>query len=160
MEGRVSIGGSPGSTWNRAAGPVTQAVLRIGAGLLFMQHGAQKLFGLLGGVDGAGATVPLVSQLGLAGVLELGGGLLLVLGLFTRPVAALLALEMLAAYAIAHLPQGGFPVQNGGELALLYALVFVFFAGAGAGPASLDGQPEAAHGASPTAGRSALIAPL
>ena len=123
-----------------ALGPATHAALRIGAGLLFMQHGAQKLFGLLGGVDGAGATVPLLSQFGLAGVLEVFGGFLIVLGLFTRPVALVLMLEMLAAYVIAHMPQGGFPIQNRGELPLLFALVFAFFAGNGPGPASLDRQ--------------------
>jgi putative oxidoreductase len=116
----------------------THGVLRIGAGLLFMEHGLQKLFGLLGGMDGKGATAPLMSQFGLAGVLELFGGLLIVLGLFTRPVALVLGLEMLAAFFIAHLPRGGFPIQNGGELALLYVLVFAFLAGNGAGPYSLD----------------------
>ena len=120
------------------AAPITHAVLRIGAGLLFMEHGAQKLFGLLGGTDGAGGTAPLISIYGLAGILEFFGGLLIVLGLFTRPVAAILVIEMLSAYVIAHLPQGGFPIQNGGELALLYALVFAFLAANGPGPASLD----------------------
>ena len=118
--------------------PAAQGVLRIGAGLLFMQHGAQKLFGLLGGVDGAGATAPLLSQFGLAGVLEFFGGALLVLGLLTRPVAAVLTLLMVAAYAIAHLPQGAVPILNGGELALLYALVFGFLAAGGPGAWSLD----------------------
>ena len=116
----------------------THALLRIGAGLLFMQHGLQKLFGMFGGMDGKGATAALVSQMGLAGVLECFGGLLIVLGLFTRPVALVLVLEMLAAYFTAHLPQGGFPIENGGELALLYALVFAFFAANGPGPYSLD----------------------
>lgn len=120
--------------------PLVYAVLRIGAGLLFMQHGVQKLFGLLGGAGGTGAPVELISQFGLAGVLEFFGGALIVLGLFTRPVAALLALQMVAAYFIAHLPQGGFPIQNGGELALLFALVFGFLAAAGAGTWSLDGR--------------------
>ena len=118
--------------------PATQAVLRIGAGLLFLQHGAQKLFGLLGGIDGAGATPALFSLIGFAGVLEFFGGLLLVLGLLTRPTALLLALQMVAAYFMAHAPQAGFPVLNGGELALLYALIFAYFAANGAGPASLD----------------------
>src|SRR5688500_2118284 len=117
--------------------PAAIAVLRIGAGLLFMQHGLQKLFGLLGGFGGTpGATAPLISLMGLAGVLEFAGGLLLVLGLFVRPVALILALEMIVAYVQAHLPNGGFPVQNGGELALLYALVFLFLAARGAGPLS------------------------
>ncbi len=119
------------------AGP-THAILRIGAGLLFMQHGAQKLFGALGGVDGKGMKVELMGQMGLAGVLEFFGGLLIVIGLATRPVAAILCLLMIAAYFIAHMPQGGLPVQNGGELALLYALVWLYFAGNGAGPASVD----------------------
>lgn len=114
-------------------GSVMKAILRIGAGLLFMQHGAQKLFGLLGG-----EVVPLVSQMGLAGVLEFFGGLMIVLGLFTQPVAIILAVEMVIAYFLAHMPQGGFPVENNGELALLYALIFAFFAASGAGLASLD----------------------
>jgi putative oxidoreductase len=88
-----------------------------------MAHGLQKVFGLFGG-----SVVPLVSRMGVAGVLELVGGLLLVLGLFTRPVALVLAGEMLVAYVIAHLPRGMVPLQNGGELALLYALIFVFLA--------------------------------
>jgi putative oxidoreductase len=116
----------------------THGLFRIVAGLLFMQHGLQKLFGLLGGVDASGATVPLVSQLGLAGILEFAGGILLVLGLFTRPVAALLVLEMLIAYVQVHLPRGGAPIQNQGELALLYASIFMFLAGNGAGAYSLD----------------------
>lgn len=116
-----------------AIGPVVHAILRIGAGLLFMQHGAQKLFGLFGG-----NVVELFSQMGLAGVLEFFGGLLIVLGLFTRPVAIVLTLEMLIAYATAHLPRGVVPIQNNGELALLYAIIFVFLIGHGAGPTSLD----------------------
>lgn len=119
-------------------GGATYAALRIGAGLLFMQHGVTKLFGLLGGIDGAGATAPLFSQLGLAGVLEFFGGLLIVVGLFTQPVGGILVLLMLAAYGIAHMPQGGFPIQNHGELALLYALIFTVFAANGSGPASVD----------------------
>ena len=115
-------------------------LLRIGAGLTFMQHGAQKLFGLLGGVDGQGATPPLMSQFGLAGVLEFFGGLLIVLGLLTRPVAFLLAGQMVVAYFQAHAPQGGLPIQNGGELALLYALVWAYFFAHGAGPLSIDGR--------------------
>lgn len=122
-----------------ALAPTAQAVLRVGAGLLFMQHGAQKLFGLLGGVDGNGATVEFLSQFGLAGALELFGGALVVVGLLTRPVAAVLALLMVAAYVIAHAFQAAFPVVNGGELALLYALVFAFVAAAGPGRWSLDG---------------------
>jgi putative oxidoreductase len=114
----------------------TVAVLRIGAGLMFMQHGVQKLFGWLGGMGGQSAE--LLSQMWVAGVLETFGGLLIVLGLFTRPVALLLVLEMLAAYFIAHASRGLLPIQNGGELALLYAFIYLFFSAHGAGPFSLD----------------------
>src|SRR5687767_3101490 len=116
-------------TTHRDFTPTAVAILRIGAGLLFMQHGLQKLFGVLGGFGGTpGATAPLMSLMGIAGVLELVGGLLLVLGLFVRPVALILTMEMIVAYIQSHLPNGGFPIQNGGELALLYALVFLFLA--------------------------------
>ena len=121
----------------RLAGP-THALLRIGAGLLFMQHGAQKLFGALGGMDGQGMKAELMTQMGLAGIMEFFGGLLIAIGLLTRPVAALLFLQMLVAYFQAHMPQGGLPVQNKGELALLYALVWAYLVGNGAGPASVD----------------------
>jgi putative oxidoreductase len=114
----------------------TRGVLRIAAGVLFMQHGLQKLFGFFGGIQGG--TVPLMSMLGAAGVLELAGGLFLIVGLFTRPIAALLIVEMISAYFIAHVPQGRWPIQNQGELALLYASIFVFLAGNGAGPLSVD----------------------
>ena len=111
----------------------TYTALRTGTAVLFMEHGLQKLFGMLGG-----AAVPLMSQMGVAGVLEFAGGILLMLGLFTRPVAAILALEMLVAFVQAHMPRGGWPIQNQGELALLYATIFFFFATHGAGPMSID----------------------
>jgi putative oxidoreductase len=114
----------------------THAFLRLAAGLLFIQHGLQKLFGLFGGVQGT--IVPLTSLLGLAGVLELTGGLFLIVGLFVRPIAVLLVLEMISAYFIHHVSIGGWPIQNQGELALLYASIFVFLAGNGAGPLSID----------------------
>jgi putative oxidoreductase len=98
-------------------------VLRVGTGVLFLGHGLQKLFGLFGGQP-----VPLDSLLGVAGLLELVGGALLALGLLTRPVAIVLALEMIAAYVMAHLPRSVWPLENGGETALLFALLFVFFA--------------------------------
>jgi putative oxidoreductase len=120
--------------------PAAHALLRIGVGLLFMSHGLQKLFGMFGGIGAPGATVPLASQMGLAGIIECFGGLLLALGLFTRPVALLMASEMLVAYFQAHFPKGGVPLENGGELPLLYLLVFLFFAANGAGPASLDSR--------------------
>jgi putative oxidoreductase len=122
--------------------PFLRALLRVGAGLLFMEHGFQKLFGMFGGAGPGGGTVPLMSQMGLAGVLELVGGVLLVIGLFTRPVAFLLAGEMLVAYFQAHAPHGGLPVQNHGELALLYLIVFAYLFGDGAGPMSADAAIE------------------
>lgn len=138
MANHTGAGAGPFAGLGRLAGP-THALLRIGAGLLFMQHGAQKLFGAFGGMGGQGQKVDtLFSQMGLAGVVELFGGLLIAIGLATRPVAAVAMIQMIAAYFIAHLPQGGFPVQNGGELALLFALVWAFLVGNGAGPASVD----------------------
>jgi putative oxidoreductase len=75
---------------------------------------------------------------GVAGILEFVGGLLLVVGFLTRPVALVLAGEMLTAAMLVHLPRGGWPIENGGELALLYAVVFLFFVGNGAGSASVE----------------------
>ncbi len=122
-----------------------QVLLRVGVGALFMQHGLQKLFGMFGGMGAPGAAVPLMSQFGAAGVLELVGGFFLVIGLLTRPVAFLLMGEMLVAFAMVHLPKGGAPIQNGGELALLYALIFAFIAGNGATGASVDAALGARH---------------
>lgn len=119
-------------------GPATHAILRIGAALLFMQHGVMKLFGWLGGVDGNGATVELMSLMGLAGVIEVFGSILIIIGLATRPVAAIMFVEMLIAYGKVHMPQGGFPIENGGELPLLFALIWLFLVGNGAGPWSVD----------------------
>ena len=122
----------------RNLGRWTHAILRVGAGVLFMQHGLQKLFGVFGGMGSPGVTAPIMSQMGVAGVLELFGGCLLVLGLLTRPVAAILVVEMIVAYFLAHFPRGGWPIENQGELALLYSALFMFLAGNGAGPFSLD----------------------
>lgn len=113
--------------------PTLLAFLRIGSGLLFMQHGAQKLFGVLGK-----EAVPLMGQYGFAGVMEFFGGLLIVLGLFTRPVALAQALLMIAAYFVAHAGDSIWPIVNRGEMALLYALIFAYLGTAGAGPFSLD----------------------
>ena len=121
---------------SRGAG-VTHAILRVGAALLFMQHGFMKL-GYLGGIDGAGGAVPMAGQMLIATSLETVGALLILVGFLTRPVAALMFVEMLAAYWIAHMPQGGFPIQNGGEVALLFGLVWLFLVGNGAGPFSVD----------------------
>ena len=119
------------------------AALRIVTGALYMQHGAQKLFGMLGGVDGHGAAVHYASLAGVAGVLEFFGGLLIVIGLFTRIVAFLLSGEMAYAYWMVHVAHGGLiPVANHGEFAALLCFVFLFFAFNGAGPASVDAVRE------------------
>lgn len=121
--------------------PRLLSVLRIMAALLFMAHGTMKLLGFpASGNPGAA----LFSLMGLAGVLELGGGLLLVLGLFTRPVAFILAGEMAVAYFMAHAPQSFFPIINKGESAVLFCFVFLYLAAAGAGPWSVDAARRAA----------------
>jgi putative oxidoreductase len=114
---------------------VTLNLLRIVTGLLFMQHGVQKLFGMLGGRQ----VESIASMIGLAGILEFAGGLLIVLGLFTRPVAFVLAGEMAFAYFMAHASRAFWPIMNGGELAALYAFIYLFFAAHGGGDYSLDG---------------------
>ncbi len=122
----------------RSAEPWMRSVLRIVAGLTFFCHGVQKLFGMFGGMGGHGGHVPLFSLLGLAGILETFGGLLLILGLFTAPVTFILAGEMAVAYFKVHFPRGLFPIQNGGELAVLYCFIFLYLFAAGAGPVSVD----------------------
>ncbi|HSL71056.1 MAG TPA: DoxX family protein [Longimicrobiales bacterium] len=118
---------------------ITHALLRIAAGLMFLMHGGQKHFGWFGGVPGTpDGTVGLGSLVGVAGALELVGGAALILGLFTRPIAFLLAGEMAVAYFMAHLPRGFWPLQNNGEPAALFAFIWLFFAGNGAGKYSLD----------------------
>jgi len=118
--------------------PFTRSALRIVAGFTFSLHGFQKLLGFFGGMGGHGATAPVFSLLWTAGVLETFGGLLLIVGLCTRPVAFVLAGEMAFAYFRMHLPRGLWPIQNGGELAVLYCFVFLYLCTAGPGPLSLD----------------------
>jgi putative oxidoreductase len=114
------------------------SLLRIIAGFTFSLHGFQKLFGVLGGMGGSGATAEFPSLIWVAGVLEAFGGLFILAGLFTRPVALLLSGQMAAAYFIAHSPRGFWPILNGGELAVLYCFIFLYLAAAGPGPVSLD----------------------
>jgi len=116
--------------------PVLLSALRIVAAFLLMAHGTQKLFGLP-------ATEPrdpvaLMSLLGTAGVLETFGGLLLLVGLYTRPVAFVLAGQMAVAYFMSHAPGGFWPILNGGELATLYCFIWLYIAAAGPGPLSVD----------------------
>lgn len=101
-----------------------------------MMHGTQKLFAFP--VNQPRETVELLSLPGLAGILEVFGGGLMLLGLFTRPVAFLLSGEMAAAYFMAHAPRSFWPVLNGGEPAVLYCFLFLYLAAAGPGPLSLD----------------------
>ena len=112
------------------------SVLRIVTAFLFMPHGAQKLFGFL--APEHAVLPPLFSLLGLAGVLEFFGGLLLLLGLFTRPVAFILSGEMAVAYFMVHAPKGFWPIRNGGELAAILSFVFLYLASVGGGAWSLD----------------------
>ena len=116
--------------------PYALSLLRIIVGFTFTPHGLQKLFGMFGGLGGHSAH--LWSRMWVAGILETVGGLLILLGLFTRPVAFLLCGEMAVAYYQQHYPRGFWPLQNGGELAVLYCFVFLYFCTSGAGPVSLD----------------------
>jgi putative oxidoreductase len=113
--------------------PYLLSALRIVAGFLFIAHGVQKLFGWLGG-----HRVDLASQLGAAAVIETVGGALILLGLFTRPIAFILSGQMAFAYFIVHARQSFWPVVNRGELAVLFCFVFLYLATAGPGPISLD----------------------
>ena len=119
-------------------GGVTHALLRMVAGFMFMLHGGQKLFGWFGGMGGQGGTAELLSLPGIGGILELVGGALIIIGLFTRPVAFILSGEMAVAYFMMHFPNGFWPIQNQGELAALYSFTWLFFAFNGAGPLSVD----------------------
>jgi putative oxidoreductase len=109
------------------------AIFRIVAGLLFMMHGAQKLFGWFGGQQ-----VPVGSLPGIAGIIELVCGGLVLIGLFGSVAAFVASGEMAAAYFMAHQPRGTWPIQNQGELAALYAFVFLYIAAHGSGIWSVD----------------------
>jgi putative oxidoreductase len=117
--------------------PRLLSVLRIMTALLFMAHGTMKLLGFPAS-DNPGPA--LFSLIGLAGMLELVGGLLLVLGLFTRPVAFILSGEMAVAYFMAHAPRNFFPIHNGGDAAILFCFVFLYLVFAGPGAWSVDGR--------------------
>jgi len=118
--------------------PRLLSVLRIIAGFLFIAHGAQKLFGFL--APDTWKAPDTLSMIWWAGGLELIGGLLLLVGLFTRPVAFILSGLMAVAYFMAHAPQGFWPLQNKGELAVIYCFVFLFLSVAGGGVWSVDRQ--------------------
>jgi putative oxidoreductase len=116
------------------------ALLRIVAGFTFTLHGIQKILGAFGGLDGKGAAAPMFSLLWFASVLEIVGGPLIILGLFTRPVAFLLCGEMAVAYFMVHLPMSFWPIVNEGEITVLYCFFFLFLVTSGAGALSLDGM--------------------
>src|SRR6266704_2265435 len=116
--------------------PYLLSVLRIVVAFLFIAHGAQKLIGWPSLEPRPG--VPLMSLLGAASVIETFGGLLMLLGLFTQPIAFILAGEMAAAYFISHAPRGFWPLLNRGEPPVLFCFTWLYFAAAGAGPWSLD----------------------
>jgi putative oxidoreductase len=116
--------------------PRLLSILRIVAALIFLEHGTQKLFGFPPRASGMGPEV--FSLLWFAAVLELAGGLLLLVGLWTRPVAFILSGEMAFAYFIGHAPRNVFPALNGGDAAILYCFVFLYMAAAGGGAWSLD----------------------
>jgi putative oxidoreductase len=113
--------------------PQLYAVMRIVVGLLFACHGAQKLFGVLGGQQAV-----LASMFGLAGIIEFVGGLMIAIGFLTGTAAFIASGEMAYAYFTQHMPRGGAPIQNGGELAVLYCFVFLYIASRGVGVWGVD----------------------
>jgi|SRR5688572_1497589 putative oxidoreductase len=114
---------------------VLLSVLRIMSGLLLLQHGTTKYLGIpVGPMNNASP----MTMGGAAGIIELVGGVLLILGLFTRPVAFIVSGMTAVAYFYAHAPRGFYPILNGGELAVLYSFVFLYLAAAGGGSLSLD----------------------
>lgn len=120
--------------------PQLRSVLRIVAAAIFILSGTMKLFAFPAGVPPDGGTVPVMSQMGIGAILEVLGGGLVLLGLFTRPVAFILAGEMAVAYFQFHAPMGFWPTMNGGIPAILYCFFFLYFSAAGAGPWSLDAK--------------------
>ena len=114
--------------------PTMRSVLRIVAALIFFAHGTQKILGFpASDMNPAAMSLPWI-----AGMLELFGGALLIVGLFTRPVAFVLSGLMAVAYWMAHAPQSPYPALNGGDAAILYCFVFLYFVFSGPGPISLD----------------------
>ncbi|MGI0148846.1 MAG: DoxX family protein [Thermoplasmata archaeon] len=124
------------STW----APYLRSVLRIVAAFMFIQAGTMKLFAFPIGMPPDGGTAKLVSQVGLGGILETLGGALLLLGLFTRPVAFVLSGEMAVAYFQFQFPLSFWTVVNNGAVTVLYCFVWLYFSAAGAGPWSLDAK--------------------
>lgn len=119
--------------------PITYLLLRLVSGLLFFQAGSLKMLGWFGGMPGTpGEGAHLMTQAGIGGVLEFFGGIAIMLGLCTRPVAFILAGEMAVAYWQFHAPGGAWPILNHGEPAVLFCFIFLFMATYGGGEWSLD----------------------
>ncbi|HVG55176.1 MAG TPA: DoxX family protein [Vicinamibacterales bacterium] len=110
------------------------ATMRVVVGFLFAFHGAQKLFGAFDGT-----ARPIASQMGLAGIIEFGGGMLVMIGLLAGLAAFVCSGQMAFAYFLSHVPRGGWPIQNDGELAVLFCFLFLFISARGSGIWSLDG---------------------
>ena len=117
---------------------VVYTALRIIAPFIIMQHGFQKLLGLLGGMGPHGGSAPLLSLMGLAGIIEFVVASLVLVGLFTRPAAFIVSGEMATAYFKVHAPRAFWPIQNHGELAVMLCFTFLLFAAFGGGAYSLD----------------------
>jgi putative oxidoreductase len=134
------------SRW-RSWTPYLLSILRMIAAFVFMQFGMAKLFAFPGAIMPNGGTAPIASLPGIAGILETFGGLFLLVGLFTHPVALLLSGEMAVAYFVGHAPQGFWTVLNQGTPAVLYAFLFLYLSAAGPGPWSIDAlrQPKSAR---------------
>ena len=131
---------------------IAYVLLRVVTGLLFFQAGAMKVLGWFGGMPGKpGATAPLMTEVGLGGLLEFFGGPLIILGLLTRPVAFILSGEMAVAYWQFHAPGGGWPIQNHGQPAVLLCFIFLYMAAYGGGDFSLDSVVRRKRGGAPSA---------
>ena len=117
---------------------ITVLLLRIVVGIIFIQVAGLKLFGWFGGIPPNGGAAPVMSQAYIGGLLEIVGGILIILGLFTRVVAFILAGEMAVAYWQFHFPHGNWPIQNHGEPAVLSCFIFLFLFAYGAGQFSVD----------------------
>lgn len=115
--------------------PQLYALFRVVVGFLFIFHGLQKMFGLFGG-----RTAEILSLRGLAGVIEIVAGTMIMVGWQTRPAAFIASGQMAFAYFLSHYPAGFWPIQNRGELAALYCFAFLYIAARGPGPLSLEGR--------------------
>ena len=119
---------------------ISHNLLRIVTGFLLFQHGAPKLFGIFGGFGRDGGSAEMLTLMWFAGVLEVFGGLAVMVGLYTKPVAFILSGELAVAYFMSHFPRALLPIENRGELAALYSFVFLFLAFKGGGDWSIDAK--------------------